>query len=334
MSTFNFDSSTTLFFFDKANKMVLTQNPGWNPNGDNGMTDAIGRNLDAMQAWGEEEIEVDGETMLLQDWLMEGILDCWELKKRKTWIGRLFKGKYYYQGHRYPHRFPNEVGLSRDHLTYTILAMCYMDWSEKEIWDFVKKLKWRISDVAFMTIDLRLWTKAVSGRRLSKWFYNVIGFITTVITTWFQLKIEKFLGFGPHFEERNEDFHYIQNESKPNVIRKLRKLLYPTYAMKIASDQISYITSKKWKQRFRNQFLKIVPKYNWLIQLQIYDFDGPNQEDVDNYKPMLGDRWSGDCNKWWNDRQLQIIPDNDPLQEYNQLDVDQLKNFYLKYGIN
>ncbi len=337
-TTFNFDATTTHTYFDKENKMPLSVNANWNSNGDNGKGDAIGGARMCMIAWGEEEIVVDGETMLLKDWLMEGILSCWKLEKRKTWLGRLLKGKYYQQGYRYP-TYANgteeqPVGMSRDHLTNTILAMCWMGWSEKEIWQFVKKLKFRVSDFQLCTIPLWFFMRSVSGRTIAKPLYKITALPFTRLTCWLQLKFEKFLGFGPHTELPQDEFKHMQNSDKPECIRKLNLLLYPVYAMHFTSMKIKFIKSKKFQEKYYKQFRKIVPTYNWAIQLLINDPNGPTAEMVDSYKTMKGGRWSGVTDKWWNDRELSLWDEDDPLIEYNQLDVDYLRKLYIKYGIN
>jgi len=337
MSTFNFDCSTSLTFFDKENKMVLRQNHSWNPDGDLGKGDAIGRNLSAMEAWGEEEIEVARKTMKLQDWLMEGIMDCWVLKKRRTWLGRLLKGKYYYQGYRYPTYARGEEeqrdGLSRDHTLNTVLAMLYMQWDKKDIWNFVKKLKFRISPFALMTINLWLWLRVVSGRRIARLFYYPIEWITVSFTSWWQRKVEKITGIGPHYEVPQDEFKYMQNKDKPKIVDTSCGLLYPVYAMKQAAEQFLYV-NEKWGTKLRNKYIKITPTYNYVIQLLLKDPNGPTEKDIMNYKPMRGSRWTGVFNKWWNKRSLKVISEGDPLAEYNQLDVDYARSLYEKYKIN
>jgi hypothetical protein len=153
------------------------------------------------------------------------------------------------------------------------------------------------------------------------------------VTAWWQLKAEKFLGFGPHFELPQDEFQHMQNGDKPACLNgKLAYLLYPVYAMNISAYQMTFVKGDKWRKKMYKHFIKIVPTYNWAIQLLIDDPNGPTYDDVVSYKSMKGGRWSGVCNKWWNRRELRLWKEGDPYAEYNQLDVDYLRALWnLKY---
>lgn len=336
-TTFDFNSTDTHIFIDKENKMVLRQNPAWDPTRDQGKGDAIGRNFDAMIAWGDEVIEIDGKKMLLKTYLMKGIMSCWQLEKRKTWFGRLLKGQYYYQGYRYPTYVNNEeiqhVGLSRDHTLYTILAMCYMGWSKKEIWNFVKRLRWRISSFSRFTINLWLWARVVSGRKFAGFFYYPIEYVIMTLTAWTQLTVELISKIGPHYEVDQNEFKFMENKDKSKRVKIITKLLYPVYSLKQQALQLLYV-NKYWGNAMRKVLLQIVPNYNFVIQLLLNDNYGPWFEEVLDYKPMIGDRWTGTTDVFWNDRTLEIIPETDKSSQVNCLDVDYLRALYNKYGIN
>jgi hypothetical protein len=315
MSTYNKDVQHTQIFLDKENYFLLKQNKEWNPNGENGKGDAIGRNLKGFIAWGDER-------------LIYSIEQCWVPTKRKTWIGRLLKGKYYLQGYRYPTYARGEeeqpVGLSRDHTFNTVLAYKLSGKSEKEIWEFVRKLKFRISDFAVHTIDLWLWERVMAGRKFAKWIYPFLQYVVVSLTVWWQLKIEKLIKIGPHYEEHQDKYKCIKNEDKPEIIKKLVLLLYPTYALGQMAGGIRMLDDGKWKSKIQKKLLKITPTYNYVIRLLLGD-DTVTEKEVMSYKPMTSSRWTGNLNKWWDDRGTKKYKKNDPLIEYNVLDVDYLK---------
>jgi hypothetical protein len=277
MSTFNWEATESSYFVDKENKMMLGQNPSWNPNGENGKGDAIGRSEEAFYTYGDYRF-------------IEGIESCWVKVPRKTWIGRLLKGKYYYQGYRYPHRYPNEIGISRDHTIGTAIAYKNAGKTDEEMWEWVKHLKFRLSPFALQTIDMWLWNRVISGRKFWSIFYYPITWCVTAFTAWWNLKVEKFIGIGPHYEVHQKDFKNMQNSDKPLIINKACSLLYPTYAMEWTAWQFRLLPDGWWKRQLQKQMRKIVPNYNYVIRI-LLDDKTVTQEDVDNYKSM----WGGRC---------------------------------------
>ena len=63
---FNWEATDTNWFVDQEHKMMMSRNPGWNPDGDNGAGDAIGRTFRAYVTYGGD------------DRFLEGIENCWE----------------------------------------------------------------------------------------------------------------------------------------------------------------------------------------------------------------------------------------------------------------
>lgn len=321
MSQFNWESLKTFWFVNQENKMMLTQNPGWDLNGDNGKGDSIGRSWLSYYTYGDQRF-------------IEGIEKCWVKTPRKTWLGRLLKGKYYYQGYRYP-AYANgteeqPIGFSRDHTLNTLLAYKYAGKSNKEIWEFVKHLKFRISPFALHTIDLWLWERVISGRKIAPIFYYPIAWCVTAITAWWQLKVQKFTGIGPDYEIHQNEFKHMQNKDKPIIIKKSCIVLYPTFTMAQTGWQFKFLPNKWWRERIQKQMRKIIPKYNYAIKL-LYNDKSVTKEDVYGYESMKGSRWTGNLNKWWNDRELVKIKDS-KLLEYNVLDVDYIRKLWEDFG--
>jgi hypothetical protein len=308
---FNWEATDTYYFVDQENKMMLTQNPSWKPDGENGKGDAIGRSFTSYVAYEDERF-------------LEGIEACWERVERKGWLKRLLFGKYYYQGYRYPHRYPSEVGLSRDHLTYTLLAFKYAGYSDEFIKEFVTHLRFRISKFALFTPELWLWRKALYSRFYEK-LYLLMNIPVLYITKLWNKFVYKIVPFEDEYHP--EEFIVIQNELKPKRIRKWAKRLYPIYALHIQAWQLNVLPDSKLKRRAEKIALDLCPKYNYVIQMLLGFKDLVPKEEVDNYKPMRGGRWGGILNPWINDRSMYII-DNPVWTEYNTLDVDYLKKLY------
>jgi hypothetical protein len=294
--------------------MMIVKDPVWNTNGDHGRGDSIGRSLDAFRIWGDYRF-------------IEGIESCWVKVKNKG-IRRLFR-KWHWQGYRYPtYANGTEINsgdkLSRDHLKNTVIAYKYAGKTDKEMWDFVKRLRWRISDFARFTPELWLFCRMLAGRKISTWLYPRVTYVVKRVTVWLQLKVEKKLGFGPHYEENQDTFHHIQNDYKPACIKPLSKLLHPIFALQQDAEQSTFIKSDKWRKRIQDQIYRITPTYNHVIKLLIDHPEDVSYEDVVSYKPMTGGRWGGILNIWWNNRCLEIVKDP-KLVEYNVMDVDYLK---------
>jgi len=310
----NWESTDSEYFVDQENKMMLRKNPAWNPNGEQGKGDSIGRTKDAY--------------FIYRDYrFIEGIESCWVKVERKG-IKRLLFGKYYYQGYRYPTYARGEeeesAGLSRDHLLNTILAYKLAGKTDKEIWEFVKHLKWKISPFAKHTIDLWFWERAMAGRRFAKWFSPRLTYVVMKFTAWWQKKVQNFSGIGPDFEENQDTFRFMQNKDKPKIIPKVCKLLHPAYAL----HQQAWITlfyEGKWQKKIQDVIYSISPKYNYAIKLLVNHPEGISEEDIMSYKSMKGGRWDGIMNIWWNDRTLEI---NKNLDEHNILDVDYLRKLW------
>jgi hypothetical protein len=309
---FNWEATETNWFVDQNHNMMMDRNPNWDPNGDHGAGDAIGRTFMAYYTYGDERF-------------LEGIENCWEKVERKGWLKKLLFGKYYYQGYRFPDKDPNRTGLSRDHLTYSILAFKYAGYSEEFLKDFVKHLRWKISDVAKFTPDLWLWTRVISNLRGFKWIYYPIQWITLKLSSTWNRKLIRYIGIGP--ERHQEDFIPIPNDFKPKRIRKLIKKLYPIYALHIQSWQIKLLPDSNWKKRLEKAALGLCPEHNYAIQLLLRDPFRPSKEDVENYKSMRGGRWTGILNPWINDRDIHIETNKERL-EYNIMDVDYLHRLY------
>jgi len=309
---FNWEATKTQWFVDQDYNMMLSQNPGWMPNGGNGKGDAIGRTFVAFYCYSDDRF-------------LEGIESCWEKIERKGFLKRLLFGKYYYQGYRYPHRFPDEVGLSRDHTIYTILAYKYAGYSREAIKEFTTHLRFKISDFALFTPELWLWRKAVYGSKIHTWLYLSISLIVTELSNLWN----KFVyHITPFEEECNQDeWIKIPNDMKPERIWKWSKRLYPIYALHQHAWQLKVLPDSRLKRRVQKAALKICPKHNYVIKMLLGFKDIVTHEQAFGYRSMHGGRWTGILNPWINDRDLDEITDPERL-EANVQDVDYVRTLF------
>ncbi len=307
---FSWEALDTYWFVDQINKMMLIQNPGWNLEGDNGRGDAIERSFLAFVLYGDPRF-------------LDGIEACWEKVERKG-IRRFIFGNYYYQGYRYPtHDHP--VGLSRDHLTCTILAFKYAGYSDEFLKDFVTHLRWKISDFAMFTPDLWLWVRAIANIKPYTALFPPISWIAMKVSSIWNKALYKYTDFGE--ESSQNDFIKLQNSFKPKRIQKMAKKFYPIYSLHIQSWQYKLLKDSKWKKRLQKVSLEICPKHNYVIQLLLNSPNPPTQEQVEGYESMKGGRWTGILNSWINDRNIEVNKDKESLK-YNVLDVDYVRKLY------
>ena len=257
--------------------------------------DDIGATLDAYIAYGDERF-------------LDGITQCWK-KVKDTYS----PDGYHYQGYRYPGYQVND--LSRDHTSYTLIAL-KLAGRNKGLKDLVTHLQWRISDKYSFTIDMWLWSRALIGSKLAEFFFYLI----TVPIMFFAMlwnvvlyRVGKFGGEVPQ-----SSFIKRTPAEIPTRQLKVRKLLYPAYALHNLSWQL-YVLRDCWVKNMIKVMLRpMVGSENFVIQALL------NME-VDElgaylYKPMRGGRWTTRLDNT-NDRNLKVIEDP-KLIEFNQLDRD------------
>lgn len=306
----NWEATDTYFYVDQENKMMLRRNAENNPHGDNGKGDAIGRTFLSYYLYGDEKF-------------IEGIESCWVRIERKGRLKRFLFGKYYYQGYRYPTQ--DNRGLSRDHLTYSILAFKYSGYSNKELKEFVKHLRFRISDLTLFTPDLWVWARAICGSKFYTWLFYTFEIPTMWVSKWWNRIIYAIAPFED--EVKQEDFVLVPNNLKPKRLDKLSDMLYPAYALHILSWQLYLLPDSKRKRKLQRICLGIVTKYNYVIKMLLGDKESFTKEEVWEFKAMFGGRWTGYLQPWLNDRDMRIIEDEN-LIKHNSLDVDYVRKLY------
>lgn len=306
---FNWEEKDSYYFVDTENNMMLRQNYAWQPDGDMGKRDAIGRTFRAYFTYGDNRF-------------INGIESCWIRIERTKKLKRFLFGKYFYQGHRYP-TFDHPVPMSRDHVAFSIIAFKYAGWSDEKLMEFVSHLRFKISDFAKFTLNLWVWRKAVAGSKLHEFLYCLFQIPTLSISYVWNKLIYKLAGFDE--ESHQDDWEKIPNGDKDKKIKFYVKLLYPIYALHNVAWQIKVLPNSWGKKLLQKICLKITPKHNYVIKMLLGDYKSFTSGDIDSYQPMRGARWTTILTPEINDRDVEIIKNP---SSYNNLDVDYLRKLY------
>lgn len=317
---FNFKVKYTYHFADEYN-MVLTQNEGWEPDGDNGKGDCIGRNFDAYFCYEDEKF-------------IEGIKNCWfkvnyeySNNKFKRFFQKILRRnkKYYYQGYRHPTKEQN-AGLSRDHTTNTILAYYLSGMPEEELKEFVTHLRWRISKFARFVPDMWLWVRAIAGFKWAKILYSLIILPTSLFYMINNKIIYKIANFKKEADQITWD-EKIKKQKPDKSKYKLKKSLFPAFALKQQAWVLYFLKENFLLKLTKKIFLKINSRYNYVIKMLLGDYNSFSKEDVYNYKPMTKGRWSAVLERDILYRDVKIIKD-EKLIKYNNIDAEMVRKLY------
>jgi hypothetical protein len=294
------------FYVDDHN-MMLARSPDWAKVKDGGAGDSIGRTFLAYLTYEDDRF-------------LEGIKNCWDKTERKGWLRRLLFGKYYYQGYRHPVS-DRDHGLSRDHTLYTILAYKHAGYSDEYMKEFVKHLRYKISDTHRFSINLWLWVRVVAGMKIYTPLYYIAEYFALFFALLGNVITEKFAKFGE--ESHQDDFIKMQNDDKTKRTKILTSFYYPVYAVHQAAYQNRLLKDSFLKRGLQKLLLKMTPRYNYAIQLLLdQEVSG---EDVYSYKSMAGWRWTAILNTYRNNRDIYIYTKN---IDYNVLDVDYIQKLY------
>ena len=283
--------------------MMVGENPQWNPNGDAGMGDSIGTNLDAYLAYDHEPF-------------VSAVKSCYKLIVDD-------EGQYV-QGYRHPSLIDVEYNtLSRDHILNTLILMKI---SNNHVFlKFISdNLRWKISDKYSFTIDLWLWMKGISGNRFAMFLYYLIDIPIMLVSIIWNKMINLIGGFG--CESKQDEFVIVQNGDISKRKKYLRGLRYPLYTIAQKSYMMYASPNSFGKWLMKKICLWGVDEQNFFLRVMFGD--KISREEVYSYKAMSGWRWTTHLNEL-NDRDLHIITDPTKL-ESNVLDVDLLRKMYEK----
>jgi hypothetical protein len=292
---YNSTTDKTYWFVDQKNSMISTQcipNP-W----DDGHYDGIEKALHAYICYGDERF-------------INGIENCWK------WQDKKFVGK------RYPDFNWNEAGISRDHTIYSFVAWKLTNYSNEELHNRASHLPFQLGNESGMTMmpNLWLWLRLISGKKIGMLWYPLAMF--GKIGSLLQNKIVSILTGFKLKETNQDDFVKADKQSK------IDKWLYPTFALKLGAFQLYVLPNSFMKRVLQKLCLWNTPSENFLLKVM---FSGKvTQEQIDNYKPMYGDRWSDELNPERTRGMILEIIKNEEHISANTLDKDLLLFIYNK----
>ncbi len=300
---FDPEIETTQSYVDAYN-MLLGQNYSWDPNGDHGQGDCISDTVIGYITWEWEPF-------------IKSVKSCYK------WINIGPNG--YLQAYRHPSLL-SQTGyndMSRDHITYTLILMKYIK-DDAFLNNMSKNLRWRISDKYSFTLDLWLWMKGINGNKIAMFLYYCLQIPLMSLNVRWNKYLKKKGNFGPEIPQ--DKFVALSPEEIPPKQVKLRKYVYPVYALHQVGLMMMVSPDSFGKRTLKKICLKDVGEQNFLLKIL---FGGKvSQEEVDGYKAMTSWRWSTWLNNL-NDRDVSIITDPDRLKA-NVLDVEFLKKIYTK----
>jgi len=301
---FNENNKKTYYFVDEHD-LMLVQNASWNPDGDNGKGDCIGRTLYSYLAYEYEPFVL-------------GAIMCFRIKYNK-------KEGIYLQGYRHPSYYNIEYNnMSRDHVLNALILMKISD-NDLFFKTLSKYLKWKISDKFNFTLELWLWMKGIAGNKLAMFLYYLIDIPMILFSIIWNKIIYKIGGFGKELSQ--DEFVSTPKDQLPGKTGKYGSLVFPIYSIAQKAFMMYASPNSIGKWLLKKICLWGVDEQNFLLKIM---FGGKvDEKDVYSYKPMTGWRWSTYLNGL-NNRDLQIIKNSDLLRA-NVLDVDLLKKMYKNF---
>ncbi len=308
-NNFNFDAVGTCYFVDPEYHMMLQINQLWDSTGDLGKGDSIGRTFEAYYTYRDKRF-------------VDAIKSCWVEIDLESEHG------YYYQGYRFPSH--DDKTLSRDHYLNTILTLIASNHTEGEVKEFVTHVNWKLSEKYNQTLDLWLWSRAVSGIWWAKILSPIVEISLMSINVLWQKFCYLIAPFSPELSQ--EEFCSTPKPVKTKWQKIVGNALFPSYTMTQIAWKIHYSKNSISKTILKWLLLKIANKHNYVVKL-LLDDSKVTKEQVYSYKPMLGGRWDGILNPQINDRDLHIIDgarygNHEQLLSANVLDVDLVREIY------
>ena len=329
---FNPNSKTYRFI---QNKMMLIKNEGWNPDGDNGKGDALWRTSLSYIAYKDSSLK-------------EGILSCFRKFKM------INKKKYWYQGSRYYDRHC-EDDVSRDQ---TILALSSLKVNgEDEILDEITNhLPYKLSRRFVMGPTLWVWIKAITGKgKFYTYLFGLLELIEFLPSVLWDKFLRKIMGWNKEYSQEwylgvdesmafwsKEDGVWVwvkdcypwvtngqrlnSNHHKKKEENKLYSMLYaaeyPEYALHLFSWMMYCSDDTFLKKILQKLGLWLAEKNNLLVRILLGD-KSVTKEEIENYKPAEGYRWSTRYN---GTTYSNYLKGDDSL--YNTIDKDLLLRFF------
>ena len=286
---FNPDVKDTYYYVDDAG-MVCTLGH------DDTWRDSVGRTFLAWIAYGANS-------------LMDAIVKCTDYHD---------DGSFTF--HRHPVKRSDD--MSRDHVTYTLLAMKFHDREKLEL--LVKGLKWRISDKFTFTIDSWFWMKSLTGSLSYRFLFYLVSIPILIFNIiydkiWFRL-----CGIGK--ELHHTEFTPEPNGDKSKIIQKGSLSIYPMYALHILSWQLFVMPDSIGKTIMQKLALILCGRYNYVVRILLNDKNKVTLRDLNEYDSMEGYRWGS----WLNPlNRRDMKPIRPELKYANDYEKDMFRSLFI-----
>lgn len=285
--------------------MMLVKNENWNPDGDNGIGDALWRTSLSYIAYKSGS-------------LRDGILQCF---RKFTMINRT---KYWYQGSRAFGRHC-EDDVSRDQ-TILSLSSLKINGDDDILNEIGNHLPYKLSRRFVMGPTLWVWIKSITGKgKFYTYLFGLLEIIEFLPSVLWNKFIRKIMGWNKEYSQEwylgfdnsigfwsvddkwivNDDWYWVNNGQRlcSNHQYKVRKnklykilytMEYPEYALHLTAWMVYCSDDTFFKKILQKLGIWLAEKDNLLIRKLLGDTI--TQEEIDKYKPTKGYRWSSRYN--------------------------------------
>jgi len=278
------------FYVDIWNMMLGDKDgDGHEDDDSDGTGDALGRTMRAYFTYGDPI-------------LLRSILYCW------------FKTSEGYMYYRHP---LNTFPMSRDHYKNSMVAFA-MSGNIEKIQELIDNVPIQMSEMARLTLGLRMWSKALVGnKRAARRFYRIE---IATMPIYYILQAIGFPFFNQEVDQKDWGIEYLQHTPWK---RPIHKIMPQAFAIQQMGWMLKVMPDSFGKRLLTRLYRPLIGKTNYVLKL-LFGMK-VSREQVEAYQPMVGGRWSGYLSNR-NDRPLEIL---NPIPKVNNLDKDLLIKLFI-----
>ena len=249
--------------------MMYVKNADWDPDGDEGEGDTIGRTMKAGRIYKYVKY-------------FEAIQSCW--------IRMIRRGKKEFLFGWRSNRDRTRMDMSRDHLINTIM-MFHWYGGAMMVDKFYQMIPWRFSFGFKQTVDLYLWAKTLTGRKWTRHAYYWWQIPQSLIIGIWAKIAKLILRVGPELTQ--SEFIRLRKDLKARHkrLKRLWWLIPPVYADLGRAEMLECMPDSIGRRILRKILLWNTSRYNHVIKL-LLGSKKVTKEDVMNYQSMTNGRWS------------------------------------------
>lgn len=190
------------------------------------------------------------------------------------------------------------VGMSRDHLIYIFTALYTHGVPTEELHEYVSHLRPVVSTTIgmHMTLELWLWLKFISKRKIGKLYYPYRLMTSTINMLWTKL-LYKLANWQ---EELTWEEYLSRCEERKNKSLKdkiFSSLILPVYASKLTSTKVKVLPDNWWTRSIKKIELMTTTRYNYVLRMLNGD-KTVKLEDIESFHSILNYRWSDSFEPW------------------------------------